>query len=95
VVARNFRADRGEVDIIAADGDAVVFVEVKAVRTEGAEPEFKVDGEKRRRVSAAARAFVSRHNLHGRPARFDVVVIKPAPSGELVVEHLTNAFSVP
>src|SRR5690348_715101 len=58
VLARNVRTARGELDLVALDGDVVVFVEVKARRlASGLEA---VDARKQRRLSRLAIAFLAR-----------------------------------
>ena len=73
IVARNWAFRGGELDIVARDGDTLVFVEVKA-RSGGAfgGPEAAVGRAKQRRITAAARAFMARTDAD-LPARFDVV----------------------
>jgi putative endonuclease len=92
ILARRYRRRGGEIDIIAADGPTVVFVEVKA-RTgvafgSGAEA---VTGTKRRRLASIAADFMVRHRLADRPCRFDVVAITFARDGP-VVEVYAHAF---
>jgi putative endonuclease len=87
IVARNWRWRGGEVDIIAKDGDTLVFVEVKGRRTPRyGSPLEAVDRRKRLHLWNSARAF-----LQGRipaPAvRFDVIGVGPAG-----VTHVVGAF---
>jgi len=75
IVARNFRTRFGEIDLVARDGQSVVFVEVR-LRTNdyfgGAAD--SVDGPKRSRVVAAARSYLA--SMHPEPpCRFDVVTL--------------------
>jgi putative endonuclease len=92
ILARNFRAQRGELDIVALDSDEVVFVEVKAVRDCDAEPQRKVDAHKRKCLAAAARFFIMKHHMTDRPARFDIITIKLDGAGQKQIEHEPNAF---
>ena len=71
VLIRGYRTDQGEVDLIARDGDTLVFVEVKS-RRQG-EPAEAVTPEKQRRLTLAALHFLRRHDLLEQPCRFDVV----------------------
>jgi putative endonuclease len=76
VVARNFRTRFGEVDVVARDGDTLVFVEVRA-RTWSAfgGAAGSVDARKQRRIVAAARQYLAR--LPAEPAcRFDVLTLQ-------------------
>jgi putative endonuclease len=94
VVAARKRLRYGEIDIVAVDGQTVVFVEVKTRRTEeGVTPAQAVDLLRRRRMSRAAVAFLKAHSLLGYPARFDIVeVIWPVASRRPAIRHHVNAF---
>jgi len=94
LLARNFRARRGELDLVALDGQEVVFVEVKAVRNPDAEPQLKVDARKRRCLAAAARFFIAKNQLIDNPARFDIITIKLDETGHKQIEHEPNAFQI-
>src|SRR5215208_37773 len=74
IVASGFRVREGEVDLIAWDGDILVFVEVKS-RTSEDPPEAAVTLAKQTRISRAARAYMSRHALHETTHRFDIVTV--------------------
>lgn len=89
IVARNWRSRQGEIDIVARDGDVLVFVEVKARTGTGfGGPEAAVDHFKQQRIVAAARGFLASTNCE-LPARFDVVVWE---GGDLRVHR--DAFRV-
>ena len=87
IIERNFRRRFGEIDLIARDGDAVVFVEVK-YRSGAAFglAQEAVGAAKRRKIIAAARAYLQTRDLDC-PARFDVVAV----SGDRI-EHFESAF---
>src|SRR5512139_2003271 len=76
VVARRYRTRGGEIDIVARDGETVVFVEVKTRRTSrfGA-PQEAVTWRKRARLRALATDYLSRHRLTDCPCRFEVVAV--------------------
>ena len=76
VLARRYRTRFGEIDIIARDNDVTVFVEVKA-RTgdEFGGGAAAVTAFKQRRITQMAVDYLSRHRLHDRPCRFDVVAV--------------------
>jgi len=94
IVARRYRRRSGELDIIARDGDTIVFVEVKSRRGHAfGHAAEAVDFRKRRRLAQLAKGYVIRHRLTDRPCRFDVVSIhfdRPCP----VIEVFRNAFSM-
>jgi putative endonuclease len=91
ILLRGYRTPRGEIDLIARDGDTLVFVEVKA-RRQG-EPAEAVTPEKQRRLTLAALQFLKRYGLLEQRCRFDVVtVVWPDDRREPVIEHFPNAF---
>ena len=93
VVERNFRARGGEIDIVARQGDVLVFVEVRFREEEefGA-PEETVGFAKRRKIAAAAREYIGKiPPASWREARFDVVALVGAGPGA-VIRHYPGAF---
>jgi len=89
IVARNFRWRKGEIDIIALDGETVVFVEVKAWATLGMENlAYGIDARKRSRIIETAKYFLCENRQYDqRAVRFDVVFV-----GRGAVTHLASAF---
>lgn len=84
VVARRFRGRHGEIDIVALEGDTLVFVEVKtrASRAFGEPWEF-VDWQKRQNLRRTAEDFIARYGMGSRTYRFDIVaVIAPGARDE-------------
>ena len=72
ILARRFVVKGGEIDIVAARGRTIAFVEVK-LRATIDEALVAIDPVKRRRIARAARVFVSRHAIIGRTLRGDAV----------------------
>src|SRR5688572_33219021 len=70
IVASSYRTRLGEVDLVAWHGETLVFVEVKARRSD-APPEDNVGLRKQQRVIRAARAYIARYKLHDAKYRFD------------------------
>jgi len=94
ILARRYRRRGGELDIVARDGPAIVFVEVKARES----LDYGAGGEavtalKRRRMAAVAMDYLARHGLTERPCRFDVVALDLLGE-EPVIEVYRNAFDV-
>ena len=89
IIARNYRWQGGEVDLIARDGDWLVFVEVKArsSRTYGL-PEEAITPRKRERLIRTAQHYLRRHPTD-RPVRFDVVALSQGRA-----RLYRNAFSL-
>jgi putative endonuclease len=102
IVARNARTSsvRGEIDLIALDGRALVFVEVKALRTTsraGPErPAMAVGHRKRHKLRSLALAWLREHDGSVPPhrtLRFDVVGLRVDAGGRVTEwEHLRGAF---
>lgn len=92
IVARNYRAAGAELDLVAMDGDTLVFVEVKTRRSRAAgAPEEAVDARKQARMRRAAAAFAASYRAGEHAMRFDVVAIDAA-GDNLGIELLRNAF---
>jgi putative endonuclease len=89
IIARNFRSRQGEIDIIALDGETLVFAEVKTWSVYGIENlAFSISPKKQCRIIETAKYFLSIHRQYnGRAIRFDVVFI-----GKEAVTHLASAF---
>jgi putative endonuclease len=93
VLDRNWRCRDGELDVIARDGDALVFCEVKTRTGTGfGHPAEAVTAVKRRRLRLLARAWLAAHDEHAPDLRFDVVGVHVPATGPARVTHLRNAF---
>lgn len=91
VLLRGYRTKWGEIDLIARDGDTLVFVEVKA-RRQGV-PVEAVTPEKERRLTLTALHFLRKYGLLEARSRFDIVaIIWPDQRGQPQIEHFPNAF---
>jgi putative endonuclease len=91
IIARNFHSRHGEIDIIALEGETLVFVEVKAWSAYGIENlQYSIDQKKQRRIIETANYFLlSNRKYNEMIIRFDVIFIDPE-SGNLT--HLVSAF---
>jgi putative endonuclease len=89
IIARNVRSPRGEVDIVAQDGETIVFVEVKTWSSYGiGELQYSVNLKKQRRIIETAKYFLSiNRKYNGKAVRFDIVFV-----GKEAVTHLAAAF---
>jgi putative endonuclease len=91
VLTRGYRTRLGEIDLIARDGDILVFVEVKS-RRQGV-PAEAVTLEKQRRITLAALHFLRKHEILDVRSRFDIVaIVWPDERAEPQIEHIPNAF---
>ena len=94
IVERNYKCLFGEIDIVAKDGDTVVFVEVKSRKSEEfGDPQVAVGLEKQKKISKISLKYLEEKHLYHCNARFDVVAIKMLPSGNKV-ELIQNAFEL-
>jgi putative endonuclease len=89
---RNWRTPEGELDIVAQEGDVIVFVEVKARRSRlYGLPEEAITRKKRAHLLKAALAYLEAHNLQDANWRFDLVAIEWSFTGELIrCEHFID-----
>jgi putative endonuclease len=93
ILARNCRNRWGEIDLIARDGDTIVFVEVKTrSHDEAGRPEDAVTATKQRQISRAAAAWLHRNKLDEHRCRFDVVAIVWRAGEEPLINHYLSAF---
>lgn len=93
LIARNVRRREGEVDLVALDGGALVFVEVK-LRRPGAKGRAieALSAAKQRRLRELALAYGADHPALPRRQRIDVVAIDLAADGSVAsFEHVVNA----
>jgi putative endonuclease len=92
IVARNFRAAGAEIDLVAMDGETLVFIEVKTRRSRIAgAPEEAVDKRKQTRMRRAAEVFAQRYRADEVEMRFDIAAVD-ASGRRLEIELLRNAF---
>ena len=104
VLERNFRSSRQEIDIIAKDGEFLVFIEVKTrscttpdALTYG-RPAHAVGQKKQHNVTLAARDYLRRHPSTGLQPRLDVIEVYLRSSSigtlptALKINHIRNAF---
>ncbi|MGH7201128.1 MAG: YraN family protein [Planctomycetaceae bacterium] len=94
ILARQYANRFGEIDLIALDGERIVFVEVKTRTSDAAGlPVEAVDFRKQRQLTRVALAYLKRHGLLERPARFDVLALLwPNGAKSPEITHYQNAF---
>lgn len=93
IVSRNVRLPIGEIDVIAKDGDTLVFVEVKSVSGSGGRlPQEAVSIDKQRRLTRLALWYMQKEGLLRQPARFDVVAVTWRGGDEPEIRWIVNAF---
>lgn len=88
IVARRYKTPVGEIDLIALDGDDLVFIEVKARRTID-EALYAITPRMKARITEAAGHFIAAYPAHARRSmRFDVMAVKLP----FAIHHLENAW---
>ncbi len=90
IVERNYQNRCGEIDIIALDGEALVFLEIKFRKSARCgSPLEAVDSRKQERICRTAMGYFAQYGYYGDGAcRFDVLGI----DGTGLVTHVRNAF---
>ncbi len=93
IVAQNVRAPAGEIDLVALDGETLVFCEVRTRRSRGQGGALEsVTPAKQRQVVRVAAWYLAAHPAwHDRPIRFDVVAIDVRGDAVAIV-HVPDAF---
>ncbi len=94
IVARGYSDKFGEIDLIAVDGETIVFVEVKTRRSDFAgAPAEAVDDRKQAKITRTATGYLKFNHLTECSARFDVIAITwPDDTRPPEVVHYENAF---
>lgn len=89
IIARNVRSKDGEIDIIAQDGEVIVFAEVKTWSSYSFENiEYSINKQKQYRIIQTAKHFLDANRDYSNMSiRFDVVFISPNS-----ITHLKSAF---
>lgn len=84
ILQRNFRSRAGELDLVCRDGDAFVFVEVKARRPSGwGVAAEALTAEKRARLARLAAGYLARIGRRGAVYRLELVAVALAPDGSV------------
>jgi len=94
ILIRNYRTRLGEIDIIAKDGKSLVFIEVKARKSEHfGSPKWAITPVKQRKMSMVALQYLKETQQIQTKARFDVVTV--GPEGKAArIEIIKNAFEL-
>jgi putative endonuclease len=93
-IIRNYRCPQGEVDLIANDGDTLVFIEIKTRRDKSVGyAKEAVNARKRRQLSKVALFYMKSNNCFETKARFDVIAIS-LKGGKPLIEVIKNAFDL-
>jgi putative endonuclease len=93
ILNRNWRWRRGEMDLITEQGDEIVFVEVKARRSQTyGPPEESINRSKQQKLIQTAYAYLSSENRDDAEWRIDVIAIDMEQDGSVIrLEHIVSA----
>ena len=91
ILETRYRCDGGEIDIIAKDGEYLVFVEVKYRRQVNfGSPAAAVTASKQRAMATAAWFYLAKNNLADASCRFDIIEVFGREN--LDINHIKDAF---
>lgn len=95
IISRQYRTDQGEIDVIALDGESVVFIEVKTRKSDAKGQPFEaVTLQKQKQLTRLAGVFLKKQQLLSQPARFDVIsIVWGAGQSQPEIQHFQNAFA--
>jgi putative endonuclease len=94
-LARNFRSQHGEIDLVFRDQDCLVFIEVKTRSSEAwARPAAAVDARKRKLLSQTALDYLKLLKYPEVKFRFDIVEVLLKDGEVSEIRHLPNTFSL-
>lgn len=98
IIDRNWRSGHKEIDIVAQDGDDIVFVEIKTRSDETFnDARDAVDAHKRQLLIYAAEAYLRSHHYDLTP-RFDIITVVGKyfdPDASLTLDHIIDAYRAP
>ncbi len=96
VIDRNVRFRSGELDIVAHEGDDLVFVEVKCRRSSAyGTPEESISPRRYERLAIAASEYMTRHDLHGCNMRLDLMALEVGADGRVTRHNLIRGIESP
>jgi putative endonuclease len=94
IISKNYKTSIGEIDIIAQDGETVVFIEVKTRANDSFGCPFEaVHRRKRRKLRDLALLYLKKLGKE-LPVRFDVLSIMYTENSIKEIEHIKDAFEV-
>lgn len=96
VIDRNVRFRSGELDIVAYEGDELVFIEVKCRRSSlYGSPEESISPRRFDRLTHAAMEYIAQHELQSRSVRLDLVALQVGADGRVSRYNLIRGIESP
>ncbi len=93
ITKRNMKVYKREVDVIAKEGGALVFIEVKTRATHlYGKPLEAIDNKRRKRLKKAAELYIVSNKIKDMSVRFDVVSVDYSDVTDPKIEIVRNAF---
>lgn len=95
ILDENFSCSIGEIDLIAFDGNHLIFIEVKTrYSLKYGSPLESITLHKQRKIIKTAQYYICKNNLHKLFCRFDALeIIFTSKYNSPIINHLKNAFS--
>jgi putative endonuclease len=95
ILELNYRGRLGEIDLVAEDGDCLVFVEVKTRSSlDFGHPFESINSRKQQQLIRAAREYLAEHGAEERVCRFDAVSVLQKDEQAPQLELVKNAFEL-
>ena len=95
ILDRNYRFERGEIDIVALQLEPaeLTFVEVKTRSgTQWEDPELAVTPAKQKQIFRVADGYIYEKQMSTVPVRFDIIAIHLDQTGHPLIRHIEDAF---
>lgn len=93
IIERNFRYGHGEIDIVAKEGETLVFVEVKTrTNLEFGDPIISITKGKQKQIKKIAEAYLFDKEIKDTDCRIDVIGILLLKGEKPDINHIENAF---
>lgn len=95
ILDRNWSCREGEVDLVALEGETIVFVEVKTRTSHKfGRPEESLTSEKQRRLQRTAWSYLQENEVGDSDWRIDVIAIDRGEDGRVLrLDHYRNAVA--
>lgn len=95
ILELNYRGRLGEIDLVAEDGDCLIFVEVKTRSSLAfGHPFESINSRKQRQMIRVAREYLAEHGAEERVCRFDAVSVLHSGEQAPQLELIKNAFEL-